>query len=83
MVKSFKDMLRAHVNAHPQHWLQSTPVIRMQYWSRLHNALGMSPHEMVFGRRPVHVMHLAQVLTMVAATMPVVAPVSDECRSPL
>lgn len=83
VVKSFKAMLRAHVNAHPQHWLQSIPVIRMQYWSRLHSALGMSTHEMVFGRRPVHDMPLAQVFTMAAATMPVVAPVSDECRPPL
>jgi len=54
VVKSFKDMLRAHVNAHPQHWLQSVAVVRMQYWSRLHAVLGVSPHEMVFGRRPVH-----------------------------
>jgi hypothetical protein len=44
VVKSFKTMLYAHVNAHPQHWVQSLPVIRMQYWSRVHAALDMSLH---------------------------------------
>lgn len=83
VVKSFKDMLRAHINAHPVHWLQSVPVIRMQYWSRLHSALGMSPHEMVFGRRPVHAVPLAKLFTAATTVSPVVSMVPEECAAPL
>jgi hypothetical protein len=91
VVKSFKTMLRAHVNAHPEHWLQSVAVVRMQYiyaiyaiyWSRLHAALGMSPHEMVFGRRPVHVVPLANMFVLAGQAVPVVSVVPDGCESPL
>lgn len=83
VVKSFKSMLRAHVNAHPEHWLQSVAVVRMQYWSRLHTALGVSPHEMVFGRRPVHVVPLANLFTMAGQRVPVVSAVPDTCAHPL
>jgi hypothetical protein len=83
VVQSFKSMLRAHVNAHPEHWLQSVAVVRMQYWSRLHSALGVSPHEMVFGRRPVHAVPLANLFTLAGSAMPVVSVVPDACASPL
>ncbi len=83
LVKGFKAMLTAHINAHPQHWVQSVPVIRMQYWSRLHSALGMSPQEMVYGRRPVPVIPLSrQLLNLAAATVPVVCVCPSECHSP-
>ena len=52
LVKEFKGLLNRHINAHPEHWVQSVPLVRMQYMSRLHKALGMSPHEMLFGRKP-------------------------------
>jgi cleavage and polyadenylation specificity factor subunit 1 len=47
LIQSFQSMLTKHVNDHPLHWLQSLPVMRQQYWARLHSVLGMSPHEMV------------------------------------
>lgn len=83
VVQSFKAMLRAHINAHPEHWLQSVPVVRMQYWSRLHTALGVSPHEMVFGRRPVHAVPLANLFALAGQRSPVVSVVPDECADPL
>jgi hypothetical protein len=83
VVQSFKAMLRAHVNAHPEHWLQSVAVIRMQYWSRLHAALGVSPHEMVFGRRPVHAVPLANLFVLAGQRAPVVSVVPDACDDPL
>jgi hypothetical protein len=83
VVKSFKSMLRAHVNEHPEHWLQSVPVVRMQYWSRLHKALGVSPHEMVFGRQPARIVPFVQVCQAAAVSLPVVAVVPDGCPSPL
>lgn len=42
-VEAFKHMLTALVSAHPEHWLQSVPVVRMQYWSWVHAALEMFP----------------------------------------
>jgi hypothetical protein len=83
-------MLYAHVNAHPQHWVQSLPVIRMQYWSRVHAALGMSPQQMVFGRQPRPALPLsndvllttAQTSGLVPSRSPVVSVVPDECVSP-
>jgi transposase InsO family protein len=81
VVKSFKGMLRAHVNEHPEHWLQSVPVVRMQYWSRLHAALGVSPHETVFGRRPARVLPFVEVCQAAAVSLPVVAVVPDGCPS--
>lgn len=83
VVKSFKSMLRAHINAHPQHWLQSVAVVRMQYWSRLHSTLGVSPHEMVFGRKPVHAIPLAKLFVLAGSVLPVVSVVPDECPAPL
>jgi hypothetical protein len=92
VVKSFKTMLYAHVNAHPQHWVQSLPVIRMQYWSRVHAALGMSPQQMVFGRQLRPAVPLSNDLLLAAAQAdsqmpcrlpPVVSVVPDECLSPL
>jgi hypothetical protein len=82
VVKSFKAMLNAHVNAHPQHWVQSIPVVRMQYWSRLHAALGMSPHEMVFGRQPRPALPLGGLVAMAAQAAPVVSVVADDCPQP-
>jgi hypothetical protein len=76
-------MLRAHINAHPQHWLQSVAVVRMQYWSRLHTALGVSPHEMVYGRRPVHAVPLANLFVLAGQCVPAVSVVPDECPAPL
>ena len=67
LVKQFKAMLQRHINAHPQHWLQSVPVIRMQYMARLHSALGMSPHEMLFGRKPRLAMPLSSPFVLQAA----------------
>lgn len=83
LVGSFKSMLTKHVNAHPEHWLQSVPVIRMQYWSRLHSALGMSPQEMVFGRQPRVAMPLINdVMEMAVAAGVVFIPDSWECDNP-
>lgn len=83
LVGSFKSMLTKHVNVHPLHWLQSVPVVRMQYWSRLHAALGMSPQEMVFGRWPRVAMPLAVDLIEVAAAAGVVVVLEDfECEQP-
>lgn len=81
-MKSFKTMLRAHVNEHPEHWLQSVAVVRMQYWSRLHSVVGVSVHEMVFGRRPNRAVPFAQACTAAAAQLPVVAVVPDDCAAP-
>jgi hypothetical protein len=84
LVGSFKSMLTKHVNAHPVHLLQSVPVVRMQYWSRLHAALGMSPHEMVVGRQPRVAMPLASdlLLDVAAAAGVVVVPSEFECEQP-
>ena len=81
LVQSFKAMLVKHVNEHPLHWLQSMPVMRQQYWARLHSVLGMSPHEMVFGRRPVPVMPLAREF-IAAATVADVSVVPDDFECP-
>jgi hypothetical protein len=85
LVGTFKSMLLRHVNDHPLHWLQSVPVVRQQYWARLHSALGMSPFEMVFGRRPVPVLPKIREV-MVAAVCAGVAVVPDlslaECAAP-
>jgi hypothetical protein len=83
VVQSFKAMLRAHINAHPEHWLQSVAVIRMQYWSRLHAALGVSPHEMVYGRKPVHAVPLANLFALAGQRVPVVSVVPDDVSDPL
>lgn len=83
LVKSFKAMLVAHVNTHAQHWVQSVPVMRMQYWLRLHSALDMSPHEMVYRRQPVPIMPLANhFVNLAASTAPVVSVCPDECGEP-
>jgi hypothetical protein len=79
-------MLLKHVNDHPVHWLQSVPVVRQQYWARLHSALGMSPFEMVYGRQPVPVLPMGKVL--LSAVRAGVSLVSDlsledaECPAP-
>jgi hypothetical protein len=54
------------VNNHPLHWLPSIPVVRQQYWARLHAALGMSPFEMVYGRLPVPVLPKAKDILVAA-----------------
>jgi hypothetical protein len=56
LVGSFKSMLERHVNSHPIHLVQSVPVMRQQYWACLHQTLGMSPQEMVYGRQPMPVL---------------------------
>jgi hypothetical protein len=68
LVKQFKAMLLGHINAHPQHWLQSVPVIRMQCMARLHSALGMSSHEMLFGRKPRLALPLSSPFVLQAAS---------------
>jgi hypothetical protein len=83
LVQSFKSMLVKHVNDHPLHWLQSLPVMRQQYWVRLHSVLGMSSHEMVFGRRPVPVVPLARQFIVAATIAQVtVVPEDFECPDP-
>jgi hypothetical protein len=66
LVGTFKSMLLKHVNNHPLHWLPSIPVVRQQYWARLHAALGMSPFEMVYGRLPVPVLPKAKDILVAA-----------------
>jgi len=82
LVGTFKSMLERHVNAHPAHWLQSVPVVRMQYWCRLHKTLGMSPQEMVFGKVPLPVVPLCRDVLQVtgAVVIPVLSDV--ECSAP-
>ena len=83
LVRSFKDILVRHVNDHPVHWLQSVPIVRQQYWARLHTALGMSPQEMVYGRKPIPVMPLSRDLFAAAVSVDVsVVPDSFECPDP-
>jgi hypothetical protein len=87
LVGTFKAILRRHVNDHPLHWLQSVPVVRQQYWARLHSALGMSPFEMVFGRQPVPVLPKARelLLSAVRAGVSLAAdlnPADAECPAP-
>jgi cleavage and polyadenylation specificity factor subunit 1 len=69
LVQSFKSMLVKHVNEHPLHWLQSLPVMRQQYWARLHSVLGMSPQKMVYGRRPVPVGRWRAILCLPLLTL--------------
>ena len=69
LVKQFKSMLQRHINAHPQHWLQSVPVMRMQYMARLHAALGMSPQEMLYGRKPRLALPLSSPFVLQAAAV--------------
>jgi hypothetical protein len=79
-LKQFKAMLLAgHINAHPHHWLQSVPaVIRMsQYMARLHSALGMSPHEMLFGRKPRLALLLSSPFVLQASSGVTVFPDVD------
>jgi hypothetical protein len=52
-------MLECHVNSHYVHWVQSVPVMRQQHWACVHQTLGTSPQEMVFGRQPFPVSPLA------------------------
>jgi hypothetical protein len=77
-------MLKRRVNSHPLHWVQSVPIMRQQYcWSRVHQTLGMSPQEIVFGRQPVPVLPLARDVLQVAAAASVwVWPESFECSCP-
>ena len=83
LVGSFKSMLERHVNSHPIHWVQSVPVMRQQYWARVHTTLGISPQEMVFGRQPVPVLPLARdVLAVAAAARVWVWPELFECEHP-
>lgn len=82
LVGTFKSMLEKHVNAHPSHWLQSVPVIRQQYWCRLHKTLGMSPQEMVYGRKPLPIVPLCRELLSVAGAMVVADPSEFECAAP-
>jgi hypothetical protein len=42
------DVLYTHVNAPRQHLIRSMPVVRLHYWCRVHTALCMSRHQMVF-----------------------------------
>jgi hypothetical protein len=67
-VKAFKNMLYAHVIAHPQHWVQSLPVMRshavLVSW---HAASGMSPQQMVFGRQPHPALPLSSDVLLAAA----------------
>lgn len=81
LVQSFKAMLVKHVNEHPVHWLQSLPVMRQQYWARLHSVLGMSPQEMVYGRKPLPVVPLARNI-LAAATYGDVTVVPEEFECP-
>jgi hypothetical protein len=83
LVGSFKSMLERHVNSHPIHWVQSVPVMRQQYWARVHTTLGISPQEMVFGRQPVPVLPLVRDVLAVAASAEVwVWPESADCEYP-
>jgi hypothetical protein len=83
LVQSFKAMLVKHVNEHPIHWLQSLPVMRQQYWARLHSVLGMPVQEMVFGRKPVPVVPLARDFYAAATVANVtVVPEEFECPDP-
>jgi len=86
LVGTFKSMLLKHVNEHPVHWLQSIPVVRQQYWARLHSALGMSPFEMVFGRQPVPVLPKARVLLSAVrdgvSLTPDISLDEAECQAP-
>jgi hypothetical protein len=83
LVGSFKSMLERHVNSHPIHWVQSVPVMRQQYWARVHQTLGMSPQEMVYGRQPMPVLPLAREVLQVAASASVwVWPDDFECPCP-
>jgi hypothetical protein len=86
LVGSFKSILLKHINDHPVHWLQSVPVVRQQYWARLHSALGMSPFEMVFGRQPVPVIPQAKLLLSAVragvSLVPDSSPEDAECQAP-
>jgi Integrase zinc binding domain len=52
LVRTFKDILKKHINDHPQHWIKSIPVVRMAYHSRVHKAIGVTPFEMLHGCKP-------------------------------
>jgi hypothetical protein len=55
--------------------------MRQQYWARLHSVLGMTPQEMVYGRRPAPVVPLARVFYAAATVADVtVVPEDFECR---
>jgi cleavage and polyadenylation specificity factor subunit 1 len=83
LVGSFKSMLERHVNSHPVHWVQSVPVMRQQYWARVHQTLGMSPQEMVYGRQPMPVVPLLREVLAVAAASRVWVWLEDfECPYP-
>jgi len=45
--------------------------------------LGVSVHEMVFGRNPVHVIPLAKLFVLAGSALPVVSVVLNECTAPL
>ena len=49
LVKSFKAILSAHVNNHPNSWVQALPSVRMAYMNRIHSVLKVSPNEMLMG----------------------------------
>jgi hypothetical protein len=49
LVKSFKNMLAIHINDHPINWPDALPTIRKSYMHKLHEAIGMSPLEMLVG----------------------------------
>lgn len=85
LVGTFKSMLLRLVKDHPLHWLQSVPVVRQQYWARLHSALGMSPFEMVFARQPIPVLPKSRdlVVAAVRAGVAVVDLADVECQAPI
>lgn len=50
LVKSFKDLISTFVNNHPVDWPAHVATVRMQYMSRIHGVIGVSPTEMLLGR---------------------------------
>jgi hypothetical protein len=55
----------------------------MQYRSLQHAALGVSPHGVVFGRKPVQAFSLANLFALAGGLVPAVSVVMDNCEAPL
>lgn len=52
LVRTLKDMLRAHVNDAPFSWPATLPTLRMMYHHRVHRATGHAPIEVLTGMIP-------------------------------
>ena len=69
LLKSLIEILTKHMNNHTSTWLKSLPFVCMSYMNRIHNAIKVSPNEMLLGFKPQLPLPVADVLTSASADL--------------